>query len=75
MTVADMLAVDSAVRDALHVSPLETIEAASRRIMSAPHGNPVWRVARAILADDADVWRRMRRAAKAARRLETRTSA
>lgn len=64
------LEIDDIVSRAVRKRPGESIIAACRRIMAAPHGDPAWRVASVILSGrPADPWRCMARAAKVARRL------
>lgn len=73
MTAAEMFEHDAIVCRAVRKQPGESIHAACLRIMRSPHGDPAWRVARIILTErperPTDPWRRMARAAKAARRL------
>lgn len=67
---ATKLALDDTVSKAVRKRPGESIVDACRRIMHSPHGDPAWRVARIILSEKPrDPWKKMARAAKAARRL------
>ncbi len=66
----EMLDLDDAVSAALGRQPGESLRSAAERVMRRPHGDPRWRVARAIIAaDPKDPWRAMRVAAKAAKRI------
>lgn len=70
MTDAEALEIDDLLSRVLHRGPFDSLNDAARRIMASPQGDPAWRVASALLSRrTGDVWVRMRRAAKAARRL------
>lgn len=67
----ELIALDDAISRALRRVPAyESISEAAARVLASPKGDPAWRVAAAILREGSSPWARMRRAARAARRLE-----